>query len=417
MLREAGIPFEVVPGHHRRASPRPPTPASRSRTASCASGVAFVTGHEDPDKPETALDWAALARFPGTLVFYMGVRALPRIAERLHRRAGAPADEPVAVVERGTLPGQRTRRRDARRHRRARADGGIRAPAITLVGAGRRAARGARLARARGRCTAGRSPSRARGRRRARWRRGCATLGADVVEAPAIRTQSLRRASCPTSPATTCSCVDVAQRRARAASTHLRDARDLAGVRVAAIGPGTARALREHGIEADIVPERVRRRGAGRGARGRRRVERVLIARGAEGRDVLPDALRERGAQVDVRRALRDRRRAARRAGGDRPRPRADYVHLHLRLDRALLSRRRARTRSAARGSSRSARPPAPSCAPTASSPTSRPTRTPPTAWSTRCSPTREARQHAAPDHLPLRLRARATSSSASCTA
>ena len=70
-----------------------------------SSGVAFVTGHEDPG--QTALDWPALAAFPGTLVFYMGVRALPRIAERLVA-GGRPSDEPVAVVERGTLPGQRT---------------------------------------------------------------------------------------------------------------------------------------------------------------------------------------------------------------------------------------------------------------------------------------------------------------------
>ena len=48
-----------------------------------ASAVAFVTGHEDPTKPEAALDYAALARFPGTLVFYMGLHRLPRIAAAL----------------------------------------------------------------------------------------------------------------------------------------------------------------------------------------------------------------------------------------------------------------------------------------------------------------------------------------------
>ena len=59
-----------------------------------------------PGKPETALDWPALAAFPGTLVFYMGVKALPRIAERLVA-GGRARDEPVAVVERGTLPARR----------------------------------------------------------------------------------------------------------------------------------------------------------------------------------------------------------------------------------------------------------------------------------------------------------------------
>ena len=121
---------------------------------------------------------------------------------------------------------------------------------------------------------------------------------------------------------------------------HLRDARELAGVTVAAIGPGTVRALRERGVEADIVPERAvaeglvealdaraahatplahRRRPriagvfrvtvARRITAGRRRTPahgaafpfaRVLVARADEGRDVLPDALRERGAHVDV---------------------------------------------------------------------------------------------------------------------
>ena len=79
----------------------------------------------------------------------------------------------------------------------------------------------------------------------------------------------------------------------------LRDARDLAGVTVAAIGPGTARALRAHGVEADIVPERAVAEGLVE-ALADVPVKRALIARAAEGRDVLPDALRSRGASVDV---------------------------------------------------------------------------------------------------------------------
>jgi uroporphyrinogen III methyltransferase/synthase len=79
------------------------------------------------------------------------------------------------------------------------------------------------------------------------------------------------------------------------------DARALAGATVAAIGPGTTRALAEHGIAADVVPERFVAEAlaealAGVEVEGRR----VLVARAAEARDVLPDALRERGAEVDV---------------------------------------------------------------------------------------------------------------------
>ncbi|MBV9917799.1 MAG: uroporphyrinogen-III synthase, partial [Solirubrobacterales bacterium] len=78
-----------------------------------------------------------------------------------------------------------------------------------------------------------------------------------------------------------------------------RDARAFAGARVAAIGPGTAAALAEHGITADVVPERFVAEGLIEALDGVP-VQRALIARAAEARDVLPEALRERGAEVDV---------------------------------------------------------------------------------------------------------------------
>jgi uroporphyrinogen III methyltransferase/synthase len=80
---------------------------------------------------------------------------------------------------------------------------------------------------------------------------------------------------------------------------RLRDARALAGVRVAAIGPGTARALREHGIEPDVVPEQAVAEALVEALRDIP-VRRALIARARDARGVLPEALRERGAEVDV---------------------------------------------------------------------------------------------------------------------
>ena len=77
------------------------------------------------------------------------------------------------------------------------------------------------------------------------------------------------------------------------------DARALAGRTVAAIGPGTARALAEHGIRADLVPERAVAEGLVEALAGLD-VRRALVVRAREGRDVLPDALRARGAEVDV---------------------------------------------------------------------------------------------------------------------
>jgi uroporphyrinogen III methyltransferase/synthase len=294
VLHEAGIPFEVVPGV--TAGVAAPAYAGIPVThRELASGVAFVTGHENPDKPDTAIDWSALARFPGTLVFYMGVRTLPRIAERLVAE-GRPADEPVAVIERGTLPGQRTLLATlADVADRAEAER-IRAPAITLVGEVARLR--SDLAWLEARPLHGRTVAVTRARAQAsalaaRLR----ALGANVVEAPAIRIEPL---DTPLPPVRDYDLVCVTSPNgAELLLDRLRDARELAGVTVAAIGPGTARALRARGVEPDVVPERAVAEGLVE-ALADVPVQRALVARAAEGRDVLPDALRGRGAHVDV---------------------------------------------------------------------------------------------------------------------
>jgi len=298
VLREAGVEFEIVPGI--TAGIAAPAYAGIPVTQrELASGVAFVTGHEDPSKEESAIDWAPLARFPGTLVFYMGVRALGRIAERLQAE-GRPADEPVAVIERGTLPGQRTLVTRLADVADRAAAAGLRAPAITLVGpvallreqlawVERRPLHGRTVAVTRARPQA--SPLAARLRE----------LGAEVIEAPAIRTVSLAAevpdlrgydALCATSPN------GVHELFARLLDSG-RDARGLAGLHVAAMGPGTARAFREHGVAADTVPVRSVAEGLVE-ALVDVPLERVLLARAREGRDVLVDALHERGVHVDV---------------------------------------------------------------------------------------------------------------------
>src|SRR4051794_8987765 len=105
-LREAGVEFEVVPGITAgvAATAYAGIPVTHRDDA---SAVAFVTGHENPEKDESALDWEALARFPGTLVFYMGVKRLADNAAALIE-AGRDPQEPAAAIERGTMAGQRT---------------------------------------------------------------------------------------------------------------------------------------------------------------------------------------------------------------------------------------------------------------------------------------------------------------------
>src|SRR4051794_25069205 len=292
--RAAGVPFEVVPGV--TAGVAAPAYAGIPVTQrGVASAVAFVTGYEDPAKPETAIDWAALAAFPGTLVFYMGVRQLARIASELVA-SGRAADEPAAVVERGTLPGQRVVRAPLRDIADAAAAASVRAPAITLVGPV--AALADELAWLDDRPLLGRTIAVTRARAQAsalaaRLRE----LGATVVEAPAIRVEPLD-AEVPDLAAYDLLCV-TSPNGAHELMRRVRDARALAGPRIAVIGPGTARALREHGIEPDLIPSRAVAEGLVE-ALAEVPVKRALIARAEEARDLLPDALRDRGAEVDV---------------------------------------------------------------------------------------------------------------------
>ncbi|MCI0643052.1 MAG: uroporphyrinogen-III C-methyltransferase [Gemmataceae bacterium] len=105
-LHAAGIPFEIVPGVTAAlgAAAFAGIPLTHRQHA---SAVAIVTGHEDPGKPESALDWPALARFPGTLVFYMGIARLERITKALIEH-GKDAATPAAVVYWASTGAQRT---------------------------------------------------------------------------------------------------------------------------------------------------------------------------------------------------------------------------------------------------------------------------------------------------------------------
>ena len=295
VLRAAGIAYEIVPGV--TAGVAAPAYAGIPVTQrGIAPAVAFVTGHEDPGKPETQVDWPALAAFPGTLVFYMGVKALPRIAHKLIAE-GRPADEPAAVVQRGTLGDQRVVVSTLERIADDAAKAAIRPPSITVVGAV--AALGRELAwlgdaRPLGGLTVAVTRARAQasalaGRLRA--------LGATAIEAPAIAIEPLA-VTVPPLTDYDLLCVTSPNGATRLLE-EVRDARDLTGPVIAAIGPGTARALREGGIEADIVPPRSVAESLVE-TLAELPVRRALIARAEEARDVLPDALEARGARVDV---------------------------------------------------------------------------------------------------------------------
>jgi uroporphyrinogen III methyltransferase/synthase len=304
-LADAGVPFEVVPGVTAgvAATAYAGIPVTHRDDA---AAVAFVTGHEDPDKDETALDWDALARFPGTLVLYMGVGRAAEIAAALVAAGRDPA-EPAAAVERGTLPGQRTVSATLETLANAVAEAGLRPPAILIVGPV--AARREAIAWLEARPLHGQRVVVTRARAQASGiARELAAFGAEVIELPAIRIEPLIESDavraavadlhsyalvCLTSP-------NGVRLLFEAMESQGRDARALANAAVAAIGPGTAAALRARGVIADVVPERFVAEALAEALEGVDVNGRpALVARAAAARRVLPDALRERGARVD----------------------------------------------------------------------------------------------------------------------
>lgn len=311
-LVAAGLPFEVVPGVTAgiAASAYAGVPVTHRDES---SAVAFVTGHEDPTKDDsgtstsTPLDYEGLAAFPGTLVFYMGVGRLPQIAEELIARGRDPR-EPGIVIESGTLPGQRSVSAPLEELAEAVEAENIRPPAITVIG--HVSALSERIPWFGNRPLHGRKVVVTRARPQAsRLARRLNDLGAEVVELPAIRieptldAEEVRNAIetigeysliCLTSP-------NGANLLFEALTASGMDARALSGATIAAIGPGTADALASHGVVADLVPEKfVAEELVSTLEQVEVEGKRVLVARAEEARDVLPDALGGRGAQVDV---------------------------------------------------------------------------------------------------------------------
>ncbi len=299
LLREHGIPFSVIPGVTAAvgAAAHAGIPVTQR---GMAAGVAFVTGHEDPAKGESSLDWTALASFPGTLAFYMGVRTLPTITARLIA-AGRRPDEPAAIIERGTLGDQRTLNGTLETIAEVAEAGRAAAPAVVIVGDV--AALSQELAwRGRG-PLAGVSVVVTRPAARApQMSKLLLDQGARVVEAP-VTTTSAVDFSLPTdmrafdlaafsSPES----VDSLFGALRAAG---QDARALANAKVAVTGPGTADAVRRHGIEPDLIPPRAVGESLAE-LLATMEVQRALVVRAVGGRAVVADALAARGADVTV---------------------------------------------------------------------------------------------------------------------
>jgi len=309
-LVRAGIPFEVVPGVTSAIS----VPAyagipltHRRFTAS----VAFVTGHEDPLKEQSEINWKALAGM-GTLVFLMGVRNLPQIAASLVSQGKKP-DTPAAMIRWGTTVDQETLTGTLADIAERAEAAGFKPPAILVVGGvvGLRKdlnwfetqslfGKGVVITRP--------EPQAA----------SMATLlrdaGARVIAFPTIRIAPpeswdgldaaiQRLETYAWLIFTSANGVHYFLERLRAAG---KDLRDLKGIRLCTIGPATAAVLEGQGLRVDLVPETYLSEGVVAAfERYNLSGQRILLPRAEKARDVIPDGLARRGAFVDVVTAYR----------------------------------------------------------------------------------------------------------------
>ncbi|HEX9014603.1 MAG TPA: uroporphyrinogen-III C-methyltransferase [Chloroflexota bacterium] len=305
-LVSAGVSFEVVPGVTSAiaVAAYAGIPVTQREVA---SSFAVVTGREDPTKPETVLNWEALAKGVDTLVCLMGMKNLPHIVEELVSH-GRPPETPVALVRWGTWKSQETLTgtlQDIVQIAEARHFG---PPAVTIIGEVVKLREELRWFDSRP--LFGKRVLVTRAREQAD---DLSTLlseaGAIPIEVPVIQID----------PPESWEAVDGAIERlseygwvvftsangVRSFFGRLgalgKDCRALGACRVAAIGPATAQALLAEGIRPDLVPERhvgealsaelARTEGSGR---------RVLIARAAVAREVIEKELRALGWVVDV---------------------------------------------------------------------------------------------------------------------
>jgi len=296
-LRDAGVAFEIVPGVTSAiAAPAYAGIPLTSRYSSTSFTV--VRGREDPDTGDTPVNWNAIVRTGGTIVIMMGGRQISATVERLVAAGLAPST-PATAVRWGTRPEQHTTRTTLA----GLADAGPEAPSVIVVGEvaaedlawfENRPLFGSGIVVTRG----GAQTSSLVGRLR--------ELGADPIEVPTIEITdpddggvALRAALSDLADYEWL--VLTSPNGVRRTLAELHDARALAGVKIAAIGPATAAALEAANIVADLVPERfvaeslLDAMGAPPhdGAR-------VLLSRAAVARDVLPEGLAAAGWSVEI---------------------------------------------------------------------------------------------------------------------
>ncbi|MBQ9021215.1 MAG: uroporphyrinogen-III C-methyltransferase [Eggerthellaceae bacterium] len=307
VLHEAGVPFEVVPGVTAAvaACAYAGIPVTHRGVA---SSVALVTGHETPDKDAPVIDWDHLAQGVDTLCFYMGIRDLPHIVERL-MAGGRSGETPVALVRWGTTAEQETLTATLETVVAAVEEANFQAPAIIVVGevVGLRDS----LTWFENRPLFGKRFVVTRTREQASSLVGALeSLGADVVEFPTIEVVPRTLTddiAIKLGALSTYDWVVFTSANGVKASFELldqagADARSFASCKIAGIGPATTKELAAHGLRADLVPDRYIAESVAEAliAAGVGQESKVCILRASAARDVLPELLEQAGAAVDV---------------------------------------------------------------------------------------------------------------------
>lgn len=303
-LEAAGICYEVIPGVTTAlaASSVAGIPLTHRDWASC---VAFVTGRECFKKDDPSIDIPSLARFPGTLVFYMGVSSAPQWSAEL-MEAGKSPETPVAIVRRCGLDGQETIITTLGEVPAVLAPGKMRPPAVVIVGDVVRVQADANCLTTRQ--LFGRTVLVTRPERQAAAMIGALSeLGAAAMIQPAITIGPpgdwkpvddaiARLADYDWLVFSSANGVQYFLDRILATGGDLRR---LANCRLAAIGPATAEALAEYHLRADLQPEEYRAEALAEELAGEAAGKRFLLLRASRGREVLAEALAAAGGLVE----------------------------------------------------------------------------------------------------------------------
>jgi uroporphyrinogen III methyltransferase/synthase len=305
VLFKAGIPFEIVPGVTSAiaAAAYAGIPLTHRKLTST---LAFVTGHEDPEKAETGINWSSLAAGIGTLVFFMGVKNLPNITKSLIDH-GKPPQTPVALIRWGTTPRQQTVSGTLETIVEKARAAGLKAPAIIVVGDvvnlrpslkwfENRPLLGKRIVVTRARQQA------------SDLVRLLSAQGAECIEYPTIKIMPPQDAAPLKQAVENLAAYDWIVFTSVNGVIYFfeqlfasgKDVRALGRMQTAAIGPATAARLLEYGLNSDIVPDNYRAESVVEAfGKVKLKGKKILLPRAAEARPVLPQELKKMGAIVD----------------------------------------------------------------------------------------------------------------------